>query len=176
MVVDNMTSNPRRVCKSNLQLLINPEDGKECGDQGNYNKKLRLVRWLGGNNESFSYKFTGFSFSMTTSSCIGIFSRTTCWAMEISQPWWLQLLPEEGRPHCATTRSRGSRQGSDSRYLTSLLILFSSYGNLVLLQIHLPNNSRNQRSVSKPAAQNSSFWAQEHASQRRQGLQSDESQ
>lgn len=57
-----------------------------------------------------------------------------------------------------------------------LLILFPSYGNLVLLQIHLPNNSRNWSSVSEPEAQTSTFWAQEHASQHRRGFQSHESQ
>lgn len=62
--------------------------------------------------------------------------------------------------------------GADSRYLTLLLISLSGYDNFVLLQIHLPNNSRNQRFVSEPQAQNSYFWAQEAASQHRQGLQS----
>lgn len=69
----------------------------------------------------------------------------------------------------------GKEKASDTRHLTSLLILFSSRDKLVVRQIYLPNNSKNQRFVSKPESQYSCFWPREDASQHRQLAGCDES-
>jgi hypothetical protein len=93
-------------------------------------------------------------------------------ALEVHQHWLWQLLFKEAQVCHAMSGNRGSREASDLSQLTSSFFLFSSHCKLVVQQIHLPNNSKNHRFVSRPEAQYSFFWPQEDTSQHRRSLQS----